>query len=133
MAMFHSFEKIDAWQKARQLVKELYAISAAGKFARDLVLRDQIRRAAVSIASNIAEGFGRGGNAEFIQFLSVAKGSAEEVRAQLYLALDQTYIDPGQFEQLQGLVTEISGKIGGLIAYLRKSGMKGSKFKQRGT
>jgi four helix bundle protein len=84
MTVFRSFEDIDAWKKSRQLVNEIYAVSARGTFARDPVLRDQIRRAAVSEPSNIAEGFERRGNAEFIQFLSIAMGSVAEVRTQVY-------------------------------------------------
>lgn len=129
MTVFRSFEDIEAWQKARQLVKEIYAISGRGTFARDPVLRDQIRRASVSVPSNIAEGFERRGNAEFIQFLSVARGSVAEVRTQIYLAFDQAYIDKDQFAGLQALIAEVQGKIGGLAAYLRKSGLRGSKFK----
>jgi four helix bundle protein len=79
--------------------------------------------------SNIAEGFERDGTKEFIQFLSVAKGSAGEVKAQLYVALDQGYIDPSTFEQLNNLTTETTQKIGGLISYLRKSKFKGTKYK----
>ncbi len=87
MASAQRFEDIKAWQKARELVKNIYQATSVGKFARDFVLRDQIRRAAVSIMSNIAEGFEREGNKEFLQFLSLAKGSCGEVRAQLYVAI----------------------------------------------
>lgn len=83
MSTFQRFEEIEAWQKARELTKAIYALSNDSQFARDFGLRDQIRRASVSIMSNIAEGFGRGGNKEFIQFLSTAKGSTSEVQAQL--------------------------------------------------
>jgi four helix bundle protein len=86
MATFTRFEQIGAWQKARQLVKELYEITGRGTFARDYDLRNQTRRASVSIMSNIAEGFERSGTGEFNQFLSTAKGSAGEVRSQLYVA-----------------------------------------------
>ena len=80
------FEQIEAWRKTRQLTASIYKVTSAGAFARDYGLRDQIRRAAVSSMSNIAEGFERDGNKEFIQFLSVAKGSTGEVRSQLYVA-----------------------------------------------
>ena len=99
MSSFQRFEDIEAWQKARELTKAIYAMSNDGQFARDFGLRDQIRRASVSIMSNIAEGFGRGGNKEFIQFLSTAKGSASEVQAQLYVALDAGYINQDQFQK----------------------------------
>jgi four helix bundle protein len=98
-------------------------------FARDFPLRDQIRKAGVSIISNIAEGFDRGGTAEFVQFLSFAKGSAGEVRSQLYVAKDQGYLTSEDFDRLMELADETSRLIGGLMIYLRKSGIKGTKFK----
>ncbi len=98
-------------------------------FARDFPLRDQIRKAGVSIISNIAEGFDRGGTAEFVQFLSFAKGSAGEVRSQLYVAKDQGYLTSEDFDRLMELTDETSRLIGGLMVYLRKSGIKGTKFK----
>ncbi|MCH8982379.1 four helix bundle protein, partial [candidate division KSB1 bacterium] len=88
-----------------------------------------IRRASVSIMSNIAEGFERDGNREFLQFLAVAKGSSGEVRAQLYVALDQDYIDKNIFESLSAISIEIGSLIGGLMNYLRETDMKGKKFK----
>ena len=128
MASIERFEDIEAWQKARELTREIYRITNQGAFVKDFGLRDQIRRAAVSIMSNIAEGFGRGGNKEFIQFLSTAKGSASEVESQLYVALDAEYITKDQFQQLYDL-TQSSGKmIGGFIRYLQKSDHKGVKF-----
>jgi len=129
MATFHRFEEIEGWQKARQLTQEIYAISKQGNFAKDFALRDQIRRAAISIMSNIAEGFERDGNKEFVQFLSSAKGSIGEVRTQLYVALDQNYIDQPTFNQLNALAIETAKKIGGLIKYLRRTDIKGLKYK----
>jgi four helix bundle protein len=129
MSTFKSFEDIDAWQKARQLTNRIYDVSDADPFARDFGLRDQIRRASVSILSNIAEGFERGGTAEFIQFLSAAKGSAGEVRAQLYVALDRKYINENTFRELSALASEISRKISGLMTYLKQSGIRGTKYK----
>ena len=129
MTTVRGFETLDAWRMARKLANEIYASSSSGAFARDFALRDQIRDAAVSVISNIAEGFERGGNAEFVQFLSIAKGSVGEVKSQAYIALDQGYIDLGKFEQLQTLASDVGKKLGGLMAYLRKSGMKGSKYK----
>jgi len=127
MSKFESFEDIQSWQLARELTKAVYTISNEGAFAKDFGLRDQIRRASVSILSNIAEGFERGSNREFIQFLYIAKGSAGEVRAQLYVALDQAYITQPTFEQLSKNTTEISKLISGLITYLNKSPFKGEK------
>ncbi len=87
MSTLKSFEEIESWQKARELTRKVYTVSNQGAFTKDFGLRDQIRRASVSIMSNIAEGFERDGNREFLQFLTVAKGSSGEVRAQLYLLL----------------------------------------------
>lgn len=128
MATIQKFEDIDAWQKARELTEALYALSNDGQIARDFGLRDQIRRAAVSIMSNIAEGFGRGGNKEFIQFLSTAKGSSSEVQAQLYVALDANHINNEQFQGLYSLAQSTGNMIGGLIRYLKKSEIKGIKY-----
>jgi four helix bundle protein len=100
MSTFQSFEEIEVWQKARLLAMRVYEVSSKGSFARDFGLRDQMRRACVSIISNIAEGCERGGTKEFMQFLSVAKGSAGEVRSQLYVALDQDYLTESVFEEL---------------------------------
>ncbi len=129
MATFHTFEEIEGWQKARELTREIYTISNQGLFARDFVLRDQIRRACVSIMSNIAEGFERDGKGELLQFLSIAKGSAGEVKAQLYIAYDQNYINQETFTKLKGLVTETGSMIGGLMKYLTKTSIKGTKYK----
>ena len=127
MSKIETFEDIQSWQLARELTKAIYTISNDGLFAKDFGLRDQIRRASVSVMSNIAEGFERGSNKEFIQFLYIAKGSAGEVRAQLYVALDQTYINDEAFGQLSKKTTEISRMISGLIHYLHKSSFKGEK------
>jgi four helix bundle protein len=130
MATFTTFEEISAWQKARQLTKELYKVTSVGAFARDYDLRNQMRRAAVSIMSNIAEGFERSGTGEFNQFLATAKGSAGEVRSQLYVALDQNYLSEALVVRLLDQATEIGRMIGGLMIYLRKSGIKGTKYKR---
>jgi four helix bundle protein len=128
MASIEKFEDIEAWQKARELTREIYRVTNQGAFAKDFGLRDQIRRASVSIMSNIAEGFGRGGNREFIQFLSMAKGSVSEVQAQLYVAVDAGYITKDQFHQLYSLSPSTGNLIGGFIRYLTKSADKGVKF-----
>ncbi len=130
MSGFQRFEDIEAWQKARELTKQIYALSNDGQFARDFGLRDQIRRAFVSIMPNIAEGFGRGGNKEFSQFLSTAKGSASEVQAQLYVALDANYITHEQFKHLYELTQSIGNMIGDLIHYLSKSDRRGIKYEK---
>ncbi len=118
------------WRKSRELTKLVYEATKNENFARDYALKDQSRRASVSIISNIAEGFERSGTAEFKQFLATAKGSAGEVRAQLYVALDQAYLEQDLFDRLTFLVTEVSRMTGGLMKYLRQSGIKGTKFKK---
>ena len=129
MSTFQSFEDIEAWQKARELTRRVYEVSDVGAFARDFGLRDQIRRASVSVLSNIAEGFERSGTGEFIQFLSAAKGSAGEVRAQLYVALDCNYVDADSFQELNQLASQVSRMISGLMAYLKQSGIRRTKYK----
>ena len=128
MVTFRSFEEIDAWRKARELVKGIYALTDHGGFTKDLSLKDQIRRASVSTMSNIAEGFERDGTKEFIQFLSIAKGSAGEVRSQLYVALDRGYLTRVGFENLVKLASETARLIAGLVNYLKKSHIKGEKY-----
>src|SRR5215471_15797665 len=100
MAGIQKFEEIEAWQKGRELTRHIYQLTSEGKFARDFTLKDQIKRASLSITSNIAEGFDRGGNREFIQFLSTAKASASELKSQLYVALDAGYLDKNEFTSL---------------------------------
>ena len=129
MARIERFEDIEAWAKARELTREVYRLTNEGSFARDFGLRDQIRRASVSIMSNIAEGFGRGGNKEFIQFLSIAKGSTTEVQSQLYVALDAGYLSEEQFKNLYDLARSTGRLIGGFLRYLEASTAKGAKFK----
>jgi len=127
MATFRTFEEIQCWRKALELTARIYEISKREPFSRDFGLKDQIRRASVSIMSNIAEGFDRNGTAEFIQFLSIAKGSAAEVKCQLYVASDQGYIGQNEFSELRSLASETGLMTGGLITYLRNSGYKGTK------
>jgi four helix bundle protein len=118
MTQIEKFEDIEAWQKSRELSRAIYALTGKGAFARDFALRDQIRRSAISVMSNIAEGFDRGGNKEFIQFLYIAKGSIAEVRAQLYIALDAGYLEQEQFRNLYDLTGSTGRLIGGFIPYL---------------
>jgi len=129
MAKIERFEDMKSWQQARELNRDIYRLSKAAIFARDFALRDQIRRASVSVMSNLAEGFERGGDKEFIQFLSNAKGSCGEVRSQLYVALDEEYIKQGEFEALCRRCVEISRLISGFMTYLKTSELRGSKFK----
>jgi four helix bundle protein len=96
MATIKSFEEIEAWQRARPLSKEIFELKIFGSFSKDYRLRDQINRSTGSIMDNIAEGFERGGTKEFIQFLAIAKGSAGEVRSQLYRARDRKHLNDDQ-------------------------------------
>ncbi|MFH0880555.1 MAG: four helix bundle protein [Lentisphaerota bacterium] len=130
MARFEKFEDMVVWQKARVLTRRVYEISNAPSFARDFGLCDQIRRAVVSIMSNMAEGFERDGDKEFMQFLALAKGSCGEVRSQLYIASDLGYVSSGDAKMLCGMAVEISKMISGLMAYLRKSEITGRKYRQ---
>jgi len=123
------FEDLESWKKARELTNTVYAATATGTFTRDFGLKDQIRRASISILSNIAEGFERGGDKEFLQFLAVAKGSCGEVRAQLYVAVDQGYLSQALFEKASDKTHEIGRLISGLMKYLSQSELKGSKYR----
>ena len=114
------FEDLIAWQKARELTKEVYQISQRGLFAKDFGLSGQIQRASVSIMSNIAEGFERGGRGEFHQFLSVAKASCAEVRSLLYVALDIKYINKAGFRKIMHKAEEVGRIVGGLRASVDK-------------
>jgi len=124
------FEDLLAWQKARVLTRKIYQVSRQRDFRRDYGLSGQIQRAAVSIMSNIAEGFERGGLGEFHQFLSTAKASCAEVRSQLYVALDIGYIDDATFQKLQSQAEEVGRIVGGLrvsVAKKRKDGVKSTE------
>lgn len=130
MATIEVFEDLIAWQKARALDKEVFNIVSNSKIARDFTLKDQILRSSGSVMDNIAEGFDRSGRKEFIQFLSIAKGSCGELRSQSYRAIDRNYITDSEFELLKGLCVEESKIIQGLMSYLLKSDIKGIKFKE---
>ena len=123
-----NFEDLNVWKQARLLTQEVYRLTKTGKFSRDFGLRDQIQRAAISVMSNIAEGFERGGNQEFSQFLYVAKASCGEVRSQLYVAFDQGYVTHDETEKLRQSFKRLSGMISNLIAYMRQIEMRGEKF-----
>ena len=122
-----NFEDLAVFQMARTLTKEIYGMTRSGQFARDCGLTDEIRRAAVSVVSNIAEGFERGGNTELIQFLYIAKGSCGEVRAQLMIAHDEGYIDSGTHVRMNDECRRVSAGLANFIAYLRESKYKGAK------
>jgi len=118
MAVFKTFEEINAWQNARELVKDVYAMTGSGDFSKDYGLKDQIQRASISICSNIAEGFERRGNKEFINFLWIAKGSAAEVCSQLYNARDLGYITDKGFKVMYDSAKQIGGMLFNLITTL---------------
>ncbi|MBI5118481.1 four helix bundle protein [Candidatus Poribacteria bacterium] len=129
MGTLQQFEEIEAWQKARELTRAIYECSKSGEFERDYGLRDQMRRAAVSSMSNIVEGFERRGKGEFLQFLSIARGSAAEVASHLYVALDQGYLSEAQFKELHELTRSTINLVNGFISYLRSSPFQGEKYK----
>lgn len=116
----NKFEDLIAWQKARILTKAIYQISNEGTFAKDFGLRDQIRRAAVSVMSNIAEGFDREGNVEFHRFLVIAKASCAEVRSQLYVALDVGYMSQSEFDKVMAITNETGRVLNGLRLSIKR-------------
>ncbi|MGI8640651.1 MAG: four helix bundle protein [Pyrinomonadaceae bacterium] len=121
MATFKRFEEIQAWQKAREVTQMVYSISNNEKFAKDFSLRDQIKRAGVSIMANIAEGHGRRTSTEFANFLNIARGSAIEVQSHLYVALDMKYINQSEFDKVYAMLDEVSRMTISLAQYLRKN------------
>jgi four helix bundle protein len=133
MATFKSFEEMQVWQKARILCTNIYTISTSTDLAKDYKLKDQINGSSGSIMDNIAEGFGRGGNQEFIQFLEISHGSACECQSQLYRILDRLYINKTLFDELFLLCSDIRKMILGLIHYIQRTNLKGVKYKNRPT
>lgn len=129
MPTLQRFEDLDAWKVAREVTNEVYRLSKKGGFARDFGLRDQICRCAVSVMSNIAEGFERDGRREFVNFLSIAKGSAGELQSHLYIALDQKYVTEEEFRLVYDKSLQNCRLISGLIKYLNQSEVPGHKFR----
>lgn len=123
------FEELEIWKEARELAKFVFDLTSREPFINDFRFRDQIRAAAGSTMDNISEGYGRGGNKEFVNFLSIAKGSNEEVRSQSYRAFDFKYISDSELKDLLEKTDKLSRKIKNLMIYLRKSPLKGTKFK----
>ncbi len=121
MATIKRFEDIHGWQSARELTSLVYKMTSQGNFSKDFGLRDQIRRAAISVMSNIAEGFDAGSDAEFIRFLGYSRRSASEVQSQLYTALDQQYITQDLFDKTYKQAEVAKKQINALISYLHKS------------
>ncbi|WP_276502846.1 four helix bundle protein [Terrimonas pollutisoli] len=131
MATFKRFEEIISWQKARELNKILGKHIDGGKFKKSYKLISQIEGSAGSIMDNVAEGFERGGNREFIQFLYISKGSCGEFRSQLYRAMDREYLSQSEFEELYDMAMETIVLLQKLINYLEESELKGAKYKNR--
>ena len=119
MGTISRFEEIEVWQNARELTKQIYQLSALGEFSRDFGLRDQTRRAAVSIMSNIAEGFESQTQSLFIKYLVIAKASAGEVRSQLYIASELGYLSPEDLKNTINLTEKVSRLIYGVVKYLQ--------------
>jgi four helix bundle protein len=130
MGTIKRFEDMEVWQKSRELSKAIYQATSKREFAFDSALREQMRRAVVSVVSNIAEGFERGSDKELRQFLIIAKGSAGEIRAQLYVALDASYLSTADFEQLSGRTTELGRMLAGFIKYLNQSNIEGNRLRE---
>lgn len=128
MSTFNKFEDLEIWQLARKLCNNIFEITEKGSFMKDFRFKDQIKSSSGSIMDNIAEGFGRGGNKEFVNFLSIALGSCAECSSQLYRAVDWKYISEKEFKTNFQLCDEIISKSGGLISYLKNSELKGTKF-----
>jgi len=128
MATIQRFEDLEVWKKAREICKLISLLTQKDQFSKDFSLKDQIKRSSGSVMDNIAEGFERGGNKEFINFLTFSKGSLGEVRSQTYRAYDYNYITVEEFNTLIADSTSLSERIGKFISYLRNSDFKGVKF-----
>ena len=131
MATIQRFEDLEIWELSRQLAKEIFLFSKSEKISKDFALKDQMNRSAGSIMDNIAEGFGRASRLEFIQFLSIATGSAAELQSQIYRSSDKEYMDEVMSTNLSEKVNAIYKKTNGFIKYLNSTLIKGTKFKER--
>jgi four helix bundle protein len=131
MATIKKFEDLDIWKEARKLSLIIFQYSQKENLSKDFRFRDQIRAAAGSVMDNIAEGFERSSRLEFINFLSIVKGSCGEVKSQLYRAVDQLYIGSTEFEEAYNGFDKLASNIAGFITYLNQSKIKGQKFKDR--
>jgi len=129
MGTIKNFEDLKIWQMGREFCKDIFRITNYESFVKDYRFRDQIKASSGSIMDNIAEGFERGGNKEFIQFLYIAKGSCGESRSQLHRALDYNYITDVEFNSLKEKTIQLSQAIGSFINYLKQSELKGSKYR----
>ncbi|MFA4830782.1 MAG: four helix bundle protein [Patescibacteria group bacterium] len=116
----NKFEELNIWKLSLKITKEIYDLTAKREFSRDFGLRDQIRRAIISVSSNIVEGFEKRNNNEFIRFLKIAKGSAGEARNQLYIALTINYITEQEFKKTNNELENLAKQIGSFISYLEQ-------------
>ncbi|MFB6346931.1 MAG: four helix bundle protein [bacterium] len=131
MANVEKFEDLDIWIKARNLANAIFDQTEKDRFSKDFGLKDQIQRAATSVMSNIAEGFEREGDKEFIRFLSTALGSVGEVRSQLYLAYDRNYLSEETFEELKKCSLELTRMIKSFMRYLSESNHEGKHYRNK--
>ena len=130
MATIKSFEDLACWQLAREVAREIGQHCRRGKLRADPSLVDQIRRSSGSVMDNLAEGFDRGSRGEFVQFLGYAKGSAGEVKSQLYRAFDNDYLTQAEFDSLRERIARASAQIKGLLTYLNSSTLKGERYQK---
>ncbi|MEN9998738.1 MAG: hypothetical protein RI922_1728 [Bacteroidota bacterium] len=128
--MIKKFEDLGVWQEARELCKEIYTHISKTPFSNDYALVNQINRSSGSIMDNIAEGFERSGNREFIQFLTISKASCAEVKSQVYRALDRQYLTTEKADEIITVTQSLINQLGGFIHYLKQSEFKGTKFKE---
>lgn len=131
MSKLTRFEDLTCWQQARKIVKDIYKICRNNEFRKDFGLADQVKRASVSIMANIAEGFSRRSNKEFIQFLFIAKSSAAELQSHLYAALDQGYVNDKNFSLLYEKIDKVQRQISNLIKYLTQTLQRNKRYKRK--
>lgn len=131
MATVNKFTELEVWQLANELEKKIFEQLNAGTLSKDYALKDQINKSVGSIPDNIAEGFGRGGRLEFIQFLSIARASASELQSQLIRCLNRNHFSQDLFEDINNLALKTGNKIGAFIKYLNTSEKTGPKFQNR--
>jgi four helix bundle protein len=131
MATIKKFEDLEVWQKARLLENKIFELMQTSKLTKDFELKNQMNKSAGSVMDNIAEGFGRGSRNEFIQFLTISRGSLTELQSQLYRCLDRKYLSNDDFTNYYSITEEVAKMLSTFIAYLNKSTMQGNKFKER--